>query len=264
MRPISTTQKIRQVKARKSKADLAKAKDRKFGIGIRQGTEPILMEAEIERAREIMGYTKRMIEMAKKEPIFKQSKLLEGHGDYLASLTERPLIKRAIRSGKLNVSELEDILETAKTFNLAVRAGVTVAMVEGGKNKPKGERQRTSKAKVAGTKVRTPNREDMWAMAKAQPTSTYIQPETLGSLHNGLVGMAERVQAPMWLQDKIVLMDRSKLEMLYNEDPSYFSVVFSYEEIGYDPDFGGWNVDAYEMDRLYNFVSMYEKRFGEL
>lgn len=120
------------------------------------------------------------------------------------------------------------------------------------------------KAKVAGTKFKTPTESDLRAIATTQPNITPMNVETRDSLHRGLVGMADRVQAPPWLQDKIALMDPDKLKEIYYENPQFFEVVFDYEDITYDEHFGGWLVGGYEMERIENFVRMYEQRYGEI
>ena len=136
-------------------------------------------------------------------------------------------------------------------------------------NKPSGKKAKLEQAKLNGSKFKTVAIKDQGeagrrAQAMAQPDITPMNVETRDSLHRGLVGMADRVQAPVWMQDKIVLMDPDKLKEIYYENPQFFEVVFDYEDITFDEHFGGWLVGGYEMERIENFIRMYERRYGEI
>lgn len=176
-------------------------------------------------------------------------------------------VPEGVKFGKVSqkaVDELSEIYEKYKDVpelefkNVEKIENATLATTV--KERPKPER----KSKVAGTKFKTPAESDLRAIATAQPNITPMNVETRDSLHRGLVGMADRVQAPPWLQDKIVLMDPDKLKEIYYENPQFFEVVFDYEDITYDEHFGGWLVGGYEMERIENFVRMYEQRYGEI
>ena len=148
------------------------------------------------------------------------------------------------------------IEQLERRFLMADKAGVTVAV---------DKTRKTSKpSKVKTVAIKDQGEAGRRAQAMAQPNITPMNVETRDSLHRGLVGMADRVQAPPWLQDKIVLMDPDKLKEIYYENPQFFEVVFDYEDITYDEHFGGWLVGGYEMERIENFVRMYELRYGEI
>lgn len=104
-----------------------------------------------------------------------------------------------------------------------------------------------------------------WRM-KSRPHFTQYPRSMIekSNLKNGVRGMADRIIADSSLKAKIDKMDEGKLMEIYDMNPNIFEVVFDYEGITYDSEFGVFFVDKSKEQVLENFVGMYEEMFGKL
>lgn len=111
-------------------------------------------------------------------------------------------------------------------------------------------------AKAATTRML--NRRAGWAEYGKPPITS---PGEDAHLKEGVIGMAERVNASAEQLQRLREMDQSKLSELYRNNRFVFEVVFSYEGIEKNPN-GSLSVDPSRLQDIDFLIQEYDRAFG--